>query len=113
MINHSLNPESMSASATARARRAKKKLDAAKEELSTASDSLDHAMEHPQADAIAAAHDDAKLAERHVHEAAEELEVATQLVRRHSDGPDDQAGGKPVKHSGHGVRSLLPHLKAR
>ncbi len=114
MINRSLNPESMSASATSRARRAKKKLDAAKDELATASDSLDHAMDHPESDSISAAHAETKLAERHVHEAAEELEVATELVRRHGDGPDEEEDGlRRVKHSGHGVRSLLTHIKPR
>ena len=50
-------------------------------------------------------------AERKVHEAVEELEVVKEMLEhaepRHSQGPS--AEGK----TGHGVRSLLPHLKPK
>jgi hypothetical protein len=103
-----VTPQALAVAAGRKTRRVQRKLHEAETEMRNANEVLAHV---PHAKEI----DEAVLrnaqAERKVHEAVEELEVVKEMLEhaepRQSRGPS--AEGK----TGHGVKSLLAHLKPK
>jgi hypothetical protein len=86
-----VSPQELAAAAGRKTRRVQKKLHEAESDLHM----------HRNAEA-----------ERKVHEAAEELEVVKEMLEHAEPAASTIRGAAPGK-SGHGIKSLLPHLKTR
>ena len=103
-----VTPHALAVAAGRKTRRVQRKLHEAESEMRNANEVLAHV---PHAKEI----DEAVLrnaqAERKVHEAVEELEVVKEMLENGDakEAPTPSAPGK----TGHGVRSLLPHLKSK
>lgn len=103
-----VTPQGLAAAASRKTRRVQRKLHDAESDLHQANEMLAHAAPQEAAERNAAA-------ERKVREAAEELEVVKEMLE-HADtnGAEPRAEEhKGGPKSGHGVKSLLAHLKPK
>lgn len=105
-----VTPQALAAAAGRKTRRVQKKLHEAENEMRSANEVLSHTPHAKEIDEAVQRNADA---ERKVHEAAEELEVVKEMLEdgdgKHPPKPSESSEGK----TGHGVRSLLPHLKPK
>ena len=113
MSNRTLTTDSLKAGARTRARRAQAKLQEAQVDLAVANESASEAAELVDPDALEVAHRQSEAAEQRVHEATEELDVARELLASSAAPPSQADEPAPVKHSGQGVKSLMPHIRQR
>jgi len=105
-----LTPQALAVAAGRKTRRVQKKLHEAEDELHSANEVLAHPGSHDRKEVDEAVQRNSD-AERKVHEAVEELEVVKEMLD-HAD-PHHGQGRPAVGRSGHGVKSLMPHLRHR
>lgn len=103
-----VTPQALAVAAGRKTRRVQRKLHEAETEMRSANEALAHAPHMKEVDE--AVHRN-EQAERKVHEAVEELEVVKEMLE-HAD-PRQSQGPSAEGKTGHGVRSLLPHLKPK
>jgi hypothetical protein len=103
-----ITPQTLATVASRKTRRVQRKLHDAEKDMRSADEVLEHG---PHAREVDEALERNAAARRKVHEAVEELEVVKELLEnaeaKEARGPS--SSGK----TGHGVRSLLPHLKPK
>jgi beta-phosphoglucomutase-like phosphatase (HAD superfamily) len=103
-----VTPQALAVAAGRKTRRVQRKLHEAETQMRSANEVLAH-VPHPKE--IDEAMQRNAAAERKVHEAVEELEVVKEMLEHgdRANAPQCSAAG----NTGHGVRSLLPHLKPK
>jgi hypothetical protein len=102
-----ITPQALAVTAGRKTRRVQKKLHEAEAEIHSAKEMLTH-IHQKEADEAAQR---SAAAERKVHEAVEELEVVKEMLE-HSDAKTTE-GPPAVGKTGHGVKSLLEHMKPK
>lgn len=103
-----VTPQSLASVAGRKTRRVQKKLHDAENDMRSADEVLEHA---PHAREVDEALERSATARRKVHEAAEELDMVKEILEN-ADPREAPRPASPGK-TGHGVRSLLPHLKPK
>jgi hypothetical protein len=105
-----VTPQALAVAAGRKTRRVQKKLHEAEREIRSASEALSH-IHQKEADEAAQRN---AAAERKVQEACEELEVVKEMLEHPDPKEPQEAHGPPSPgKTGHGVRSLLEHMKPK
>lgn len=109
-----LNQTDLASAAGRKAQKVQRKLHQAEAELHAANEMLVKAAPRRDKKELDAALEQNVAAEEKVHEAAEELEIVNELLNEATSAPQGvKAAPVSQGRTGHGVKSLMPHLSRK
>ncbi len=106
-----LTHDAIAVAASKKTLKVRRQLRAAESELHAANELLAEAIAHPGATEVENALERNLAAETQVHQANEELGTVSELLNLDAAADRPASGQAPGSRSGHGVQSVLAHLR--